>query len=378
VTWVPRDAESDSRPRSAAEEPDRAPGAAGSGAPLLEVRGLGRVFVSRSPFGRARRVVAAENVSFQVLRGEAVALVGESGSGKSTIARLLLRLDKADSGEIRLDGIDVLAREPRSASLAYRGRVQMVFQDPFGSLNPVHSVAHHLVRPLLRHGRALNPQRTVGEHLEPTLRRFGRTTSGLVRERAVELLRTVGLQPAEDFIDRLPFELSGGQRQRVAIARALAVQPDLLVADEPTSMLDVSIRTGVLNLLAQLKRDRGLAIILITHDLAAARYLADRILVLYRGRVVENGPSRALIESPAHPYTRALLASIAGVGIAEAAGARRRPAGDETAATGCPFAPRCPDVLDVCRASDPASRPLGTSRRVRCHLYPETTPGRVS
>jgi peptide/nickel transport system ATP-binding protein len=138
-------------------------------------------------------------------------------------------------------------------------------------------------------------------------------------------------------------------------------------------MLDVSIRTGVLNLLAQLKRDRGLAIILITHDLAAARYLADRILVLYRGRVVEDGPSRALIESPAHPYTRALLASIGGVGIAKAAGARRRPAGDETAATGCPFAPRCPDVLDECRTSDPASRSLGGNRRVRCHLYPEAT-----
>jgi oligopeptide/dipeptide ABC transporter ATP-binding protein len=378
VTWVPRDAESSFSPGSPGGERDETTARAGVGVPLLEVRGLGRAFVSRSPFGRARRVVAAENVSFQVVRGEAVALVGESGSGKSTIARLLLRLEKADAGEIRLDGVDVLAREPRGASLAFRGRVQMVFQDPFGSLNPVHSVAHHLARPLLRHGRALNPKRTVGEHLEPTLRRFGRATSGLVRERAMELLRTVGLQPAEDFIDRLPFELSGGQRQRVAIARALAVQPDLLVADEPTSMLDVSIRTGVLNLLAQLKRDRGLAIILITHDLAAARYLADRILVLYRGRVVEDGPSRSLIESPAHPYTRALLASIAGVGITEAAGARRRPAGDDTAVSGCPFAPRCPDVLDVCRASDPASRSLEASRRVRCHLYPETTPARVA
>jgi peptide/nickel transport system ATP-binding protein len=230
-------------------------------------------------------------------------------------------------------------------------------------------VAHHLVRPLLRHGRALNPAHTVAEHLEQPLKRVGGTPRTLVRERAIELLRTVGLEPAEDFIDRLPFELSGGQRQRVAIARALAVQPDLLVADEPTSMLDVSIRTGVLNLLAQLKRDRGLAILLITHDLAAARYLADRIVVLYRGRVVEDGPSRALVESPAHPYTRALLASISGVG---AGGAPRRPAGDETAATGCPFAPPCPDVLDACRASDPATRSLGATRRVRCHLYPES------
>jgi len=338
VTWVPRAAEMTSLP------------AATRVVPLLEIRGLGRVFVTRSAFRPARRVVAAENVSFQVERGEAVALVGESGSGKSTIARLLLRLDQPGEGEILLDGVDVLTHEPRGASLAYRGRVQMVFQDPFASLNPVH---------------------TVSEHLEPPLKRFGAEAAGPVRERAIELLRTVGLLPAEDFIDRLPFELSGGQRQRVAIARALAVQPDLLVADEPTSMLDVSIRTGVLNLLAQLKRDQGLAIILITHDLAAARYLADRILVLYRGRVVEDGPSRALIESPAHPYTRALLASISGVGDGETSKGRRRPAGDDLAAGGCPFAPRCPDVIDPCRSSDPASRVVGIDRRVRCHLYPQ-------
>jgi peptide/nickel transport system ATP-binding protein len=334
VIWVPRDAETGFPPTPH----------------LLEVRDLERAFVTRTPFRPARRVVAAEKVSFRVDRGEAVALVGESGSGKSTIARLLLRLDQPDSGQIRLDGVDVLEREPRAASLAYRGRVQMIFQDPFGSLNPV---------------------RTVSEHLEPPLKRFGAGEGGLLRERALDLLRTVGLQPAEDFIDRLPFELSGGQRQRVAIARALAVQPDLLVADEPTSMLDVSIRTGVLNLLATLKRDRGLAILLITHDLAAARYLADRILVLYRGRVVEDGPSRALLESPAHPYTRALLASISGVGVAAPGGGKRRPAGEEHTATGCPFAPRCPDIVDACAASDPSSRVIAPGRRVRCHLYPE-------
>jgi len=324
VIWVPRDAETGFTPTPH----------------LLEVRDLERAFVTRTPFRPARRVVAAEKVSFRVERGEAVALVGESGSGKSTIARLLLRLD----------GVDVLEREPRAASLAYRGRVQMIFQDPFGSLNPV---------------------RTVAEHLEPPLKRFGAGEGGLLRERALDLLRTVGLQPAEDFIDRLPFELSGGQRQRVAIARALAVQPDLLVADEPTSMLDVSIRTGVLNLLATLKRERGLAILLITHDLAVARYLADRILVLYRGRVVEDGPSRALLESPAHPYTRALLASISGVGEAAPGGGKRRPTGEEHTATGCPFAPRCAEVVDACAASDPSSRVIAPGRRVRCHLYPE-------
>ncbi len=353
MTWVSRGAE--------------------TGSPLLlEVRDLGRTFVSRVPFRPVRRVVAAEKVSFRVARGEAVALVGESGSGKSTIARLLLRLDRPDSGEIRLDGVDVLAREPRGASLGYRRRVQMVFQDPFGSLNPVHSVSHHLCRPLLRHGRALNPAQTVSEHLEPAMGRFRVDAAGLLRQRALDLLRTVGLQPAEDFIDRLPFELSGGQRQRVAIARALAVQPDLLVADEPTSMLDVSIRTGVLNLLATLKRERGLAILLITHDLAAARYLADRILVLYRGRVVEDGPSREIVESPAHPYTRALLASISGVGEEAARGPRRAAAAEEGPGQGCPFLPRCAEAIDACRASDPAPRSIGPARQVRCHLYPDT------
>ena len=223
----------------------------------------------------------------------------------------------------------------------------MVFQDPFSSLNPVHTIEHHLLRPLLRHRRA-----PVAE----------------VRARAVELLRTVGLEPAEEFLQRHPYELSGGQRQRVAIARALAVEPDLLVADEPTSMLDVSIRTGVLNLLVQLKRERGLAILLITHDLASARYLADRILVLFRGRVVEEGPSADVVREPMHPYTRALLASIADVGRTVPASTRHAPA----AATGqgCPFVSRCPEALDVCRSVDPGPRTAG-SRRVRCHLFPE-------
>jgi peptide/nickel transport system ATP-binding protein len=258
---------------------------------LLEVRDLRKTFAGAGLLGAGRRVTVLDGVSFQVDRGEALALVGESGSGKSTVARAILRLANPDAGAILLDGEDVLAREPRRASLAYRARVQLVFQDPFASLNPVHTVAHHLARPLLRHGRA---------------------TRETVRARCLELLRTVGLEPAEELVDRRPFELSGGQRQRVAIARALAVEPDLLVADEPTSMLDVSIRSGVLALLAQLKRTRGLAILLITHDLAAARLLADRVAVLHHGKIVEEGPTRAVVDAPAHPYTRALLAAIAG------------------------------------------------------------------
>jgi oligopeptide/dipeptide ABC transporter ATP-binding protein len=343
-----------------------------TGAPLLEVRRLRKEFASGGLFRRSRRTVAVQDVSFEVSRGEAVALVGESGSGKSTIARMLVRLSRPNGGEIRLDGVDVLAREPRGASLAYRGRVQMVFQDPFGSLNPIHSVAHHLERPLLRHGRfdGLNPALDVEGHLDSPLRRGGKAR---LRERAIELLRTVGLEPAEEMLERHPYELSGGQRQRVAIARALAVKPDLLVADEPTSMLDVSIRTGVLNLLARLKAERGLGIILITHDLASARYLADRIMVLYRGRIVEDGPSRAIVSSPAHPYTRALLASVAHSGLGGLGPPGPRTGTDPgPSAAGCPFAPRCRDVLERCRTEEPGPRLVEGARRVRCHLFPET------
>jgi len=318
--------------------------------PLLDVMGLSKTFLSRGVFGASRPVVALQDVWFTVDRGEAVALVGESGSGKSTVARILLRLEKPDEGRILLDGTDILKKEPRRASLAYRRRVQMVFQDPFGSLNRTHDIEHHLARPLMRHKRA---------------------TSGDVREKAVELLRTVGLEPAEEFISRRPYELSGGQRQRVAIARALAVDPDLLIADEPTSMLDVSIRMDILTLLADLKETRRLAMLLITHDLASARHLADRVLVLFRGRIVEGGPADELVVKPAHPYTRALLASIADVGNLESDEAPQveRDPSDEPA-EGCPFAPRCPDVMDVCRTVDPSYRTVD-SRRVRCHLYPE-------
>ena len=317
--------------------------------PLLDLRGIQKTFRSRRWFGRSPAVVAAQDVSFRINRGQVIALVGESGSGKSTLARIILRLEEADRGELLLDGVDVLARERRHVSLAYRRRVQMVFQDPFGSLNSAHTVAHHLARPILRHH--------VG-------------VEGGVRGRSLELLRTVGLEPAEEFLDRYPYELSGGQRQRVAIARALAVDPDILIADEPTSMLDVSIRMSVLSLLARLKEERQLAILLITHDLASARYLADRVLVLYRGRVVEAGACEEVVQNPAHPYTRALLASIADAGTQAAAPARTSGTHDQDEHAGCPFAARCPDLLEICRSVEPDPRAAG-NRRVRCHLYPE-------
>ena len=256
-------------------------------APLLELRGIEKRFASGGVLRPRRTVAALQGVSLRIARGEALALVGESGSGKSTLARIVLRLTRPDAGQVLLGGRDV----PETP--AFRARVQMVFQDPFASLNPVHDVLHHLARPLLRHRRARPDE---------------------VRGKAEALLRTVGLEPASEMLDRHPHQLSGGQRQRVAIARALAAEPEVLVADEPTSMLDVSLRAGVLDLLARLKRERGLAILLITHDLASAAALADRVAVLSRGRIVEEGPARRVLDAPEHEYTRALLAAVAGAG----------------------------------------------------------------
>ncbi len=225
---------------------------------------------------------AVDDVSFDLAPRRTVALVGESGSGKSTIAKLLTRLEKPTSGsvDVRLDdGTPVVGS-------VYRRQVQMVFQDPFASLNPFHSVGHHLARPLLLH------QRTRG--------------AAQTHERVLEMLERVNLTPAEVVAARRPHELSGGQRQRVAIARALAPGAKVLVADEPVSMLDVSIRLGVLNLLARLQREEDLAVLYITHDLATARHFSDEVLVLYRGRVVERGPADAVILDPHHDYTKLL------------------------------------------------------------------------
>jgi peptide/nickel transport system ATP-binding protein len=274
-------------------------------APVLELVGLKKTFAT-SGFPTRRRTVL-DDVTFSLDPGQIVALVGESGSGKTTLARIVARLERADAGALKLEGADVLRTEPRHASLAYRARVQMVFQDPFASLNPAHRVRHHLARPLLVHGRA---------------------RASDVDARVRELLESVGLQPAADFADRYPHALSGGQRQRVAVARALAAGPKVIIADEPTSMLDASTRVGVLDLLRRLTRERGITILLITHDLATARHLADRVVVLAGGRVVEQGVTASVFESPSHPYTRQLLEA----SRAARAAPPRAPSGDVAAA----------------------------------------------
>jgi ABC-type oligopeptide transport system ATPase subunit len=252
----------------------------------LEARNLSKDFHLRSGF-RSTVLHAVKDVSFTIEAGRTVALVGESGSGKSTIARMLMKLETPTSGSILIDGAETPTRG--RALAAYRSDVQMVFQDPFASLNPFHTIGHHLERPIRLHHPGLS--------------------SAQVRERVLGLLDRVRLSPAADYVDRRPHELSGGQRQRVAIARALAPGARFIVADEPVSMLDVSIRLGVLNLLADLQREENLGVLYITHDLATARHFSDEIMVLYKGDVVERGPADDVILHPQHEYTRTLLAA---------------------------------------------------------------------
>jgi peptide/nickel transport system ATP-binding protein len=307
---------------------------------LLEVRHLHKTFVARSGL-RTRPVQALTDVSFDLRRGEVVAIIGESGSGKTTAARIIARLLAPSSGEIWFKGRNVL--RDRTASLAYRAQVQMIFQDPFASLNPMHTVGYHLERPLRRHGKA---------------------TRADLSNKVEALLETVGLRPAADVARKFPHQLSGGQRQRVSIARALAVDPELILADEPTSMLDVSIRIDILNLMRGLKEARGIGYLYITHDLGSARYFADRAVVLYAGHVVEAGPCGPLLDEPAHPYTQLLEAAVSRGPTAAPAAA---PA--PTAGAGCPFAARCPSVMDRCRSELPGLRKIASGALVRCHLY---------
>jgi peptide/nickel transport system ATP-binding protein len=331
-------------------------------AKLLDIENLGVRFEIGGMFARSG-LRAVHDVSFHVDRGEIVALVGESGSGKSTIARLITRLEKPTGGRILLDGEDVLQTEPRAAGKTYRKRVQMIFQDPFGSLNPVHTVAYHLARPLQLHRLAAD------------------SNSGL-RARIMTLLETVGLKPAEDFVDKFPHSLSGGQRQRVAIARALATEPDLICADEPTSMLDVSIRMDILRLLTELRDEHQTAFIFVTHDLAAARQLADRILVLYAGQLVEEAPSDELVAAPKHPYTQLLIAAAPQRGGSLDTPLPAGPGAPKNVdpKPGCPFVERCRAAKNICREKTPGWTLLENNRRVRCrrvrcYLYGETQAG---
>jgi peptide/nickel transport system ATP-binding protein len=320
---------------------------------VLEARGLTVTFARRG----TAPVRAVDDVSLTLESGSTVALVGESGSGKSTVVKALAGLTPITSGSVLLDGQPVRRRP--SALRQYRRAVQVVFQDPFASLNPVHSVAHHLARPLRVH-RVANR---------------GADLSGAV----ADLLTSVNLAPAEEIARCHPHELSGGQRQRVAIARALAPRPSVLLADEPVSMLDVSVRLEILNLFADLGEQRHLAMLYVTHDLATARYFSEQVLVMYRGRVVERGPADEVILRPAHPYTRLLASAIPDAGKnreqqaadraarAEARATRRPTA--QAAAGACPFLGRCPHAMPVCADHDPPELTVGPGQMARCWLH---------
>lgn len=317
---------------------------------ILQVQHLSKFYPVGNFFSN-HALHALEDVSFTIHKGEVVALVGESGSGKSTTARLIARLTPATFGEVFFQSQNIFAAEPRGASLRYRSKVQMIFQDPFSSLNPIHPIEYTLSRPIQIHQK--NGTKTV-------------------QEKVIELLEAVGLEPAGDFIKKYPHELSGGQRQRVAIARALAVDPEIILADEPISMLDVSIRMGILNLIDRLREERGISFLYITHDIASARYIANRILVLYAGMVMESAPSEDLIQQPFHPYTQLLFSSVPNP-HRDRARSKINTRGEVPSRIdpqpGCPFAPRCPQKMDICTQQLPPIYSLNQNHQIRCHLF---------
>jgi oligopeptide/dipeptide ABC transporter ATP-binding protein len=302
--------------------------------PTLEVEGLVKHFVLRKGFPRpvTTTVRAVDGISFAVDQGEAFGLVGESGCGKSTAARAVLRLIEPDAGRIRFAGTDIRAAGGAALN-ALRRHMQIVFQDPYSSLNPRRSIGRTLAEPLVVHGIA-----------------HGRAA----RERAAGLLAEVGL-PA-NALDRYPHEFSGGQRQRIGIARALALQPELIVADEPVSALDVSVQAQVLLLLKDLQQRRGLAFVFVSHDLGVIRWFCARVAVMYLGRIVEQGPVQSVFTSPRHPYTR-MLRDASPIPDPAHRGALPRVIGEIPSAVapppGCHFHPRCPRATDVCRVTYP-------------------------
>lgn len=327
------------------------------GGPLIETKNLTRHF--RVGRGLSRKLLhAVDDANLVIKRQEIVALAGESGSGKSTIARLLARVYKPTGGEIFYQGRALSTMRSRRELLSYRADVPMVFQDPFSSLNPAFRVSHGIMRSLKLHrGDLTGPQRQAE------------------LERVVE---TVGLTPASDILQRFPYELSGGQRQRVGFAQALAHRPKLILADEPVSMLDVSIRIGLLNLMAELRSTEGVSFLYITHDIASARYVADRLVVMYAGHIVESGPSEAVLANAKHPYTQLLLSAVpdprAELDVTESDAGEPPKVIDPT--PGCRFRWRCPVAIDECHRVTPALRRLGPAHVAACHVAEPDQPER--
>ncbi len=320
---------------------------------ILEVRNLKKYFQAGRPGWFSRReefVHAVDDVDLQLRRGEVIALVGESGCGKSTLSLTLIGLEEATEGSILFEGVDI-THATNQQRKKIRQRIQMIFQDPYESLNPTQTIEEIVTEPLVVHGLTAKPDER--------------------RERVRQALEDSGLKPAGDYLHRFPHQLSGGQRQRVVIAGALVLEPHLLLADEPDSMLDVSIRAEIINLLADLRRARGISVIFITHDLSTVGTFADRVAVMYLGRIVELGTMEDVLKNPQHPYTRALLSVIP---VPNPRLRRKRIILEgETPnpidlPSGCRFHPRCPLVMDICRHNDPQLLPVSDTHSAACLL----------
>jgi peptide/nickel transport system ATP-binding protein len=314
--------------------------------PLLRTEGLTRHFRVGKLFS-GQVLHAVDDVNLEIGRGEIVALVGESGSGKSTIARLLARVYEPTSGEIYFEGRPLSSVRTRKQRLAYASDVPMVFQDPYSSINPAYRITHGIKRALRLHRK------------------------GLGRPEVERVLDSVGLVPPRKMAAKFPHELSGGQRQRVGFAQALAFSPKLIIADEPVSMLDVSIRIGLLNLMSELREREGVSFLYITHDVASARYIADRVLVMYAGHLVEEGPVEDVIERPKHPYTQLLLSAVpdprAPLDVSAEADVGEPPKVINPK-EGCRFRARCPYAIADCETVTPLLRDIGPGRLVACHV----------
>jgi peptide/nickel transport system ATP-binding protein len=315
--------------------------------PLLRAVDLTRHFRIGGMLGDKKVLHAVDDFNFEINEREIVALVGESGSGKSTVARLLARVFPPTKGEIYYSGKPIQGLRSRRSLFWYRGEVAMVFQDPFSAFNPVFRMSHGVMRNLSLHRPELS-------HAER-------------RHEAERVCESVGLSPA--MLTRFPYEMSGGERQRIGFAQALAVQPKLILADEPVSMLDVSIRAGVLNMMAGLRDREGVSILYITHDIASARYVADRVIVMYAGHLVEEGPTETVLAEPKHPYTQLLLSAVADPreDVELVSADTGEPPRVINPTEGCRFRWRCPHAIQICGEVTPRPEPIGASQ-VACHV----------
>jgi peptide/nickel transport system ATP-binding protein len=322
--------------------------------PIMEVKKLVKDFPTRQMFFAKEFMRAVNDVSFDLFPGRALGIVGESGSGKSTSARIMCLLYPRTSGTILFKGTDIDTITGRASILAYRRKVQMIFQDPYGSLNPVHTVFHHIARPLLIHNIVTNKRE--------------------LKEKVYTVLEQVGLTPVEQTAKKHTFQLSGGQRQRVCIGKTLALGTEVVLADEPTSALDVSIRLGILNLMQKMKDEQKTAFLYITHDIATARYFTEDIAVMYVGHIVESGGSMEITSHPQHPYTQLLLSAVPDPKKkGQVSSSHEKEKQDIPMWTpdsqGCPFASRCPHVLSRCSDRLPDITKLNDNHYVRCFLH---------